>query len=1499
MDQAYREKVYRLVYAVSQFPVLRQYVGAEGNDSVAELLQLLWGAGGTSTDPEMIMATLLRANADDAVRRLVEQADLNKVIEAGLQRGLYLTDTPPGLRWGGGTLRNVRSQAQSAMTLARSTTNALNERLASQSNALWFQVEAQELRSNTSAFEDDMRPLTTQGVDFFRESRVVDRAARQFLAAELGLATGILQVVVLDEETTSSNALAFRNAYARDLNATPSSVYQAYVDVMRKHDRVLRELHCLTQVALLTSTKDAPKEAYEALWASVGNTPAMTISFPGGRTQRVTLSNRTAKLPTPSYGSIFEMLTGLGKAVRKTMTQGSSEFWKSLSNRSMRYIDWLLGNVLDLSETAGKVFVFYIKSQRTGKKRMHPSWHMYANRDWREGQNNEDDAAIRAWIQRLLDEKKSPDYSPSENKKVEACTKVVERAANMLALPEDKREELVDLSCRQSGSCLDKQYLRVRDDAALTSSEDRSNQLARALLAYDTIGCGDRQLKNNQHLTQMLCSQRVERACEKTDKTACGAEFFKGKVAELTETLCAPESIYRKRISEKCPVPEAIGDGTQLARNDAQCIFDIAQEVSRKDATCLQQLETKCDEGREGWALVQALQKKQTPAPSPVELICTKDVHDIDLVKETLDALDKRTASQRTVCKKLLQVLKITSDLKLQQLVKTVLGSYVVCSEAMQSMSLDKDKLKGFQDDVDKLKIKQTKDDDKIRFWIAGGSVTSYDVYAEFKRNYEKNRIKDMDPDKGVQDCLEAVYTFIEKQSVGMEEVDSIALINGRTLSRYVHRMLYPKFVALLETAEMDEPPYYVQTIGTEYADWLLLVLDHFTKIKRGNLSQAIESARIVLKTANTYVASISNGRATSNPTPDPESNPDSRKGVARRNFFDDPGVIRHMYGRLASSVNDANAKPGGVASHLEVDLELIVRLNELTATPNWGSDDLAHGSTVLQELAPADVLRRRTFNADTLEKLVGDKASHVKWWRELLTMTSFAPRTSMADDFLQRMNEAQVTMQNMSFEQLYGALLCVASSAIEVQYAATLIVNAVQAKLTPEDETARDVIQNLEAETKRPKNALGTLSLFANIIRAIMTKDLKVEEIASENPKDTLYSMIRSTLEDGKDDPAQTQELETLMKTYRDIKKLTRKQRVSFARNDSMFNPLKLKQNLKKIGGSVGLAALFGVGAAFGAYAAGSAATSYVANSLAASSSWSSWLWGSSAATIAAEAAASTPVVGAEVAGAVAGATAGASVRSFWIRLRDKFVKDDGDESNAFFVLQSQSDLYTKMQVDDDVARTVLVLETALFMMLMSCGMWDKPIKNPLHLSELMHVARLNQFTATNMHDKEVAISLSDANNYSNLLPSNRIKYSNDATFGDLEIALILEYCTALFAALPVAIAAGGDLDTDEGFAKALFRVFVSDAMSAPTTLAIATPLQDFTHSQLFHYDSSKTSKAVRSVRRFHLYAVYALRTKMAYMPINKTDAGKVEEMLNVVKGSDTILTVFPMTAA
>ena len=272
MNDEYKEKVYRLVYAVSHFPMVRMKVDAHtnsSNETITSVLAMLWGTGQTP-HPHFVMATLMRTNADDAVRRLVAHADLRSVLNVGTRSGFYLSDAPTGLR-GKATLGRWREKAVSNMIPDSSRTDALNDRLRSTSNPLWFSIAAQNVEMDTAAFlrfqqEEVILPKARALVesDLSQEEQieqlqgwfastllsngdVVSRAAQQFLCAELAASMGILQVVVVDDsiedirdKRPSTNALRFRNAYAEYTDE--NEMYEAWFGAMQAHDTAVRVL---------------------------------------------------------------------------------------------------------------------------------------------------------------------------------------------------------------------------------------------------------------------------------------------------------------------------------------------------------------------------------------------------------------------------------------------------------------------------------------------------------------------------------------------------------------------------------------------------------------------------------------------------------------------------------------------------------------------------------------------------------------------------------------------------------------------------------------------------------------------------------------------------------------------------------------------------------------------------------------------------------------------------------------------------------------------------------------------------------------------------------------------------------------------------------------------------------------------------------------------------------------------------------------------------------
>ena len=1461
MDEAYREKVYRLVYAVSQFPVMRQYVGAEGGDSVAELLRLLWGAGGASADPEVIMATLLRANADDAVRRLVEQADLKKVIEAGLQRGFYLTDRPPGLRWGNGTLRGVRDEARSAMTLARSTTDALNERLESQSNALWFEMEAQQLRSKTEAFEAEMVPLQTLGVDVFRNSRAVDRATRQFLTAELGAAIGMLQVVVLDDTTTSSTARAFRNVYAREASPQPGSVLEQYTKVMRKHDLALRGLRRLTEVALLTSTRDSPKEEYDALWTSVGQAREMTIPLPGGRDKRLTVTDKEEDYYKSSYRGLFDMLTGLGRAVRKKV-EGATDSWRPPSIELMRYVNWLVRYVFDLRAVAGKVFVFYLPSKTAGegdRKRMHPSWHLYAGRDWKEA-HKEDEAAIKDWIAELISTDRKG-YSPSEQKKVGACEGVVGRAADVLGIEGTTKTELVELACKDSGSCLDKQYLKVRDNNSLKDADDRSNALARSLLQYGDISCDENTLAGSKKtVQQVLCEHRVDQACAESS-ASCGANSFPGstpddKVQALKIDVCTTPRA-RQQLSAKCALPDRIDD-RQRTRQDAACIRNIVNTELQTNATCETDLKSMCSDGSQGNCLIEAVEQKRGP-DSCVNLDATGEA------QELLKRLDVLPASERSVCKKLLE---LSSDKVNDDRLREVAARTRKNIQCDLHERIDLDNLSDFNNYVQTMRKK-----DQNPGGFPGGLLISNQEYHDAKRKYSKSR--HMNPDsRQITTRLSNVFQMVEVQSHGMEGISAPDIVSP---SRFRHRMLFAEFERLISSS----PPLYQKVVGREYVDWILMAASHYTKSGWGAPNEkAKEAIRLTIGAIDTALSQThlfldgtvhKNSRTLHTSINKSATNANCKRGW----FFMDSDVRRYLYERLSRSVTTP-----GEDDDLTLSIELIVQLNtsRFIEAATGGIPDVDEKWDALRKnlKAPAHnhfTSIRRTVSSSALQAI--DSEEYSRWWRQILLITLFAPESNMATEYIA--SKSTEDMSKVPWNVLYAALVCISVSSSEVFNASTHILIEMSRRrdthVIGSEEKLRALGQKIKSIDQHKLDRTDMFHVFEayKSLNKIWMQERTPLKVTSFTPgsnvdnKLNAHGYIRSNNGTITRDGGIVSDAHLLFAFVHGISETNEDDISTFFTQAMLAYSVVSEQSSEQI----------------------EKISRQLTQQKASKSTMSKYIQEALPFIVAATSAVVSPVF-TTFSSAAVGMTSALMLGTFQkllarFRFGDTGTDPWSDENlkKHYFVTPTQGDVAQKF-TDENHKQLVLHLDICLTLLTTRYDVYDKRIQHPEKLEELIHIARLgaekpdafsSHLSSTN---PTTSLEMKEVTTFESIMPCARVKYHN-GTFSAYEQSLISEYAQALAYAIPAYLMCENEITTDSGFTKAMFFACYPAGTFDIEASDYVNPMLDVPFKSIFAEEA-----LLHSVRRLNVWTLAKRRPHgMHYFALTKSEETEVNNII------------------
>lgn len=1428
MDEAYKERVYRLVYAVSQFPILRMGVEAsvatsdERDDRVASVLGLLWGTGQTRYS-HLVMSTLQKANVDEALRRLVDLADLKRVLTTGVQTGFYLSANPSGLR-SRSTLQSRRSEALPFMVPESSRTEALNDRLGSANNPLWFVAEAQRLAATTTAFvqkqrevlastftelldrgaSEDGREIEQAKADWLLSGAVTDRASMQFLCAELAMAVGLLQVVVLDDpveggklKSVSTNALRFRNAFAG--KTTAGEIYEEWKKQNEAHDRVLRVLKKLVEACLLK--KDDDENA--ALLLSIAKIEAVNRVPPNA----------------PLYRGVVGALRDLGRTVRKGVTGGG---WSTPTPQgdADRYAQWLSDYTDKLHQLAGKVFVFYLP-EGGDKKLMRPGSHLYSSRDGRPGED--DKGVIEGWIGALLNSGvEAAPYSPVEQKAVDNCTAVFERAADMLGIKGGTQKEMVALACNTSGSCLDKQYLKVRDDAALKDDDDRSNALARQLLAYNNIECGGKPTFNRKSVEQILCEQRVHEACRESG-AACGATEIMGdtldeRIQGVVKEVCdVPRS--RKRVSAECKVPDRV-DGDVWKRQDAECVRRILKDGAKEVATCKKELEAVCDDGREGACLLEAIEQRTGP-----DACLAYDA--AEQAREVLREFEELPAEERVVCKKLME---LTSDKVGDERMRELAGllhTKIECGKNKRLLhdgAIDWEELRVY---VDTMKGHAKP--------LPGGLAVSSDEYAACKRAYSAMRRTTPTEDQLVE-RISTMFDLIEVQCSGMEDVDALGI------RRYRHRMLFDKFHEL-----RDVSPIYRKVVGVEYVDWMLMVANHYTEKGWGrdsnveNLGNAIKAMASVLNKPNVYLNELLPQHRTGQEFKTAR-NADATGTLKRGRLFMDKYVQRYMYNRLAEPV-----KTTGSASSLRLSLQLIVELNECSfvkeATKGRPDMDVEWKKLFPSEsAAPPSVIRNVSPYA--VEELNDDAYS--RWWREVLVMTLFAPRSPMAFDSLEsgRLQKLGAVPWNV----LYASLVCISVSSPEIASASTPILQQMSdrrndamesdekkiGELVPRLETYNDAIDN--------RFAFQVFSAYAQLVEGYMKGERK-KPLNVSTYKES--AKVKDILDDSGYDggvlaPAQLLFAFTVgLKGHGSVDRnvfLAKAMYLCAALSKETSGQMKVYA--KELKGSQGSRR-------------NSSSTAY---SPAVAMAWKALKERQERFID--------------------------TIRGYFGSVEEEDAWSKKNLATSFFVTERQD---TLLEVMPDLGKQVVQIDAALTLLLTRYNVYNEPIPSShlALLSELVHVARLGEGkydARSHSRDDESGLKLKEVSTFGELLPSERLPEDIEE-LSDYDAALVYEYAQALAHALTAYLTCRATIQTDEGFCRALFYACFPSGTFEIDPFVYCNPTSDVPFTTLFEGDN--TNKELRDIRRLNVWALRKRRKGgIHYFALTKSDATDVKKL-------------------
>ena len=1490
-DAAFKERVYRLVYVVSQFPILRSALYAAMDDTesaaVSELFVNLWGTSETAF-PQQLFSALLRANQGSAERKLVDLADLRRIMGLGLQRGFYIADQPPGLR-GKANLQELRREAAGSMIPESSRIEALNDRLESGSNPLWFVMQSHELAASAKSFREqqwtefwvpkltEMRGKTDselkeevdkwfQGV-VLPSSTVSHRASKLYLCTELALASGLLQVVVVDDAIgadgkltqPSANALRFRNAFPEA--KTVDDLYDAWIRVMKAHDTTLRVLRGLLNT--ITELKDS---RYQALAYSLRPIPSISAKdqswtvTPGQDAYSSTrykssirkilqrVGNRAAAGLDAGLDALdagrHRVGTGIDAMGARLSAIGGRLMSKTEEGEEYRFANWLEEYVERLRLYAGQVFVFNLPEDGGSQTFMRPGWHLYCSRDHRSGTSNAsaDEAKIKAWMEALVKTGiETNTYSPVDQRSVNKCKTVVERAAEMLGMKGDDTTKLVEVACNASGSCLDRQYEKVRDLPG--SSQDRSDALVRSLLNYNALGCDDEKV-DAKPVAQILCERRVARACEGTSEVECGAPLDKDgnySVSELQEELCNPTQPLRNRLANECVVPPGDPvDGIERFKKDAECMTKIVEKSRVSQATCKKDIERMCDEGRSGWCLLRAIEDEK----SPLGELC-RDYTDLEQLRRSLQRLRSSSKRPPSICGLMQHVMEEAKDPRLSQLAGKMYTESSCKTVGINNINVrDANGLKKIVEDMENARGPDPNSDPK---WLKWSLVLSPEEYDYIKTTYaNEERASNPSTDDAFR-RLKAIMSLIQVQCVGMESANAADLLSKDT-SKFANRMLLKKFQAL--TTLSVDPPFYEKVVGMENVDWFLIVLGHYTKIQR-NLDGDEDTIK---------------------------SRFDQLKQIWRSphdKLLTDPLVRKHLFERLFKSTLGSNEVDGQMElKRLSMDVTVISLISTLK---ELGTVDTAYGRLLVNHpkifknilLSVKGEPLDHAFNDERLEAFDNEDKS---WWRQILTIALFAPHMhEIARSYLNTVFENRevttVKWSEKSWTLLYAALLCIASSSQEISFAQTMLIDAMERK---NNDYVNDVEINLKLiEGKHETKTFENLQPLqgATEFNAIQDDARKI-----------MLKLLYLDFEDAALETRKKEEKEKVIKDFKDTKAS-----LLSARLNTPGLQHKVSDAVQNIPWTT-LAA--GSAAAIAAVVSG-----YALVPVAAAPIYTPVGYGFLMET--GMTAASTAVSGSAVAGiAAGGAAANAASESTWLgNLKKKLAniwqgqKIEINE-NAIYVTTEHMNLYNRLKgYKKAVADEIVFTDIALSQFLVENGLYDQDSANVISeenvklLSELIHMARFGAINADVDGLDPEHLSINAATHYQDLLPTVMFAIKGALTYSPDDALLVLEYTRALKYALSAFVSINNPRSqrwTDEDHIKARYRACFPLGRKQDTAGAFANALQDFQKEKLFVSDPR-----VEATARLHLFGVAKYRPRgMHYIPLSMTDQLNVEKL-------------------
>ena len=367
-------------------------------------------------------------------------------------------------------------------------------------------------------------------------------------------------------------------------------MYDAYAKTMRDHDRILRVLRALAEK--VGDAEERTPVAYTLKNIdSVKGRDGRAIGWTGPRS-RSTFLKRMRK-----------RVMGAG---RKAM--GALLGTSSLSG----YAQWLERAVDELAEIADKCFLFVTPEGADKLVRAKPSTHLL-------GDPKGDDETIKEAIRGFVkDFDARPALDASRIRTTGKCEAVMQRALATVGVEKGSplADEMIQAACGTTGSCLDQEYVRAKDAGG--NKEEQAMQVARKLLGFASLRCGEQALEGSgAAIEEALCRSRVTQAC-KENETICGVGTAGRTLEGIADDLCT-EPFDRRRVSE-CPVQDFVRPKKQK-QEDAECINQLAFDKRKEERTCASAVDFRddddalCAAGRQAQCLLDGLRGVEgTPA---------------------------------------------------------------------------------------------------------------------------------------------------------------------------------------------------------------------------------------------------------------------------------------------------------------------------------------------------------------------------------------------------------------------------------------------------------------------------------------------------------------------------------------------------------------------------------------------------------------------------------------------------------------------------------------------------------------------------------------------------------------------------------------------------------------------------------------------------------------------------------------------------------------------